>query len=180
MRLVHVFAVLAVVAAAGCETAPPPSAEAIGSGGAGGAGGGYGESGGRGLAGTSTSSLAAAQQEIVAIGDRVFFGLDKFALEPEGRSLVERQAAFLSRNPGINVVIEGHCDERGTREYNLALAERRANSVKEYMVALGIDPGRISTISYGEERPDAIGSSEQAWAKNRRGVTVVAGTRPEV
>jgi peptidoglycan-associated lipoprotein len=115
-----------------------------------------------------------SQQDLVAnIGDRVFFGFDKFDLQPAGRSALELQAAWLKRFPDINVTVEGHADERGTREYNLALAERRANSVKDFLVSQGIDPRRVSTISYGKERPVALGSNEGAWSQNRRGVTVV-------
>lgn len=85
---------------------------------------------------------------------------------------MQSQAQWLVANPGTRVTIEGHCDERGTREYNLALGERRANSAKNYLATLGIDPSRITTLSYGKERPDAVGSDESAWAQNRRAVTV--------
>ena len=115
-----------------------------------------------------------SQQDLVAnIGDRVFFGYDKFDLQPAGRSALELQAVWLKRFPNINVTVEGHADERGTREYNLALAERRANSVKDFLVSQGIDPRRMRTISFGKERPVALGSNEGAWSQNRRGVTAV-------
>jgi peptidoglycan-associated lipoprotein len=114
-----------------------------------------------------------SQQDLVAnIGDRVFFDFDKFSLLPASRSTLELQAAWMKRFPNINVTVEGHADERGTREYNLALGERRANSVKDFLVSQGIDPRRVRTISYGKERPVALGSNEAAWSQNRRGVTV--------
>jgi peptidoglycan-associated lipoprotein len=107
------------------------------------------------------------------VGDRVFFGYDAYDVNDEARATLEKQAAWLKQYPNLNVSIEGHCDERGTREYNLALGERRANAVKNYLVALGIAPSRISTISYGKERPAVVGANDAAWSQNRRGVTVV-------
>ncbi|MEK9661542.1 MAG: peptidoglycan-associated lipoprotein Pal [Alphaproteobacteria bacterium] len=109
----------------------------------------------------------------VNVGDRVFFDFDKSNLKPEARTTIERWAAWLKTYPQNRVTIEGHCDERGTREYNLALGERRANAAKEYLVSLGISPNRINTISYGKERPAVLGSNEQAWAQNRRDVIVL-------
>jgi len=110
---------------------------------------------------------------VANVGDRVFFDFDKYNIKPEGRQTLDRQAAWLKKYPAVTVTIEGHCDERGTREYNLALGERRANAVKDYLVAAGVSPNRITTISYGKERPVAMGSNEAAWAQNRRGVTVI-------
>jgi len=110
---------------------------------------------------------------VVNVGDRVFFDFDKSVIKAEGAKTLERQAAWLKKYPDVTVTVEGHADERGTREYNLALGERRAAAVKNFLVALGVDPGRIATISYGKERPAAIGHNEAAWAQNRRGVTVV-------
>lgn len=107
------------------------------------------------------------------VGDRVFFEYDSAALSSESQNTLERQAAWLKQYSTINVTVEGHCDERGTREYNLALGERRAASAKKYLVGLGIAASRISTISYGKERPAVIGSDESAWGQNRRAVTVV-------
>lgn len=105
--------------------------------------------------------------------DRVLFDLDSFGLDDADRSTLQRQASWLAQYPNINVTIEGHCDERGTREYNLALGERRANAAKNYLVSLGVSPARISVVSYGKERPEALGSDEQSWAQNRRAVTMV-------
>lgn len=107
------------------------------------------------------------------VGDRVFFDTDRSDLAPDARQTVEKQAAWLKKYATVTVTVEGHCDERGTREYNLALGERRATAVKNYLVALGIPPNRVRTISYGKERPAVVGSSEDAWAQNRRSVTVV-------
>jgi len=104
--------------------------------------------------------------------DRVFFDTDQFDIDGEDRATLDSQATWLKQYPQVRVTIEGHADERGTREYNLALGERRANSAKNYLATLGIDANRISTISFGKERPDALGSDESAWARNRRAVTV--------
>ncbi len=110
---------------------------------------------------------------VVSVGDRVFFSLDKADLAPEARATLDRQAAWLKKYGSVNVTLEGHCDERGTREYNLALGERRAIAAKNYLVAAGIDADRVKTVSYGKERPAVLGSNETAWAQNRRAVTVV-------
>lgn len=115
-----------------------------------------------------------SQEDLVTnIGDRVFFGLDSIAISAEARVTLEKQAQWLRRNQGVTVTIAGHADERGTREYNLALAERRATAVRNYLVALGLDQNRIKTISYGKERPVDARSVEDAWSKNRRSVTTV-------
>ena len=105
--------------------------------------------------------------------DTVLFGTDTYDIDSEARSILDRQAAWLKKYPAVRVTVEGHCDERGTREYNLALGDRRANSAKNYLASAGISASRISTISYGKERPAAAGSDESAWAQNRRAVTVV-------
>lgn len=105
--------------------------------------------------------------------DRVFFELDSYGLDDSDRETLRRQASWLAQYANINVTIEGHCDERGTREYNLALGERRANAAKNYLASLGVAPGRMSVVSYGKERPEALGSDEQSWAQNRRAVTMV-------
>jgi peptidoglycan-associated lipoprotein len=107
------------------------------------------------------------------VGDRVFFDFDKSDIKPEGRQVLQRQAEWLKRYPNVTVSVEGHCDERGTREYNLALGERRAAAAKKMLVALGVPAARVSTISYGKERPAVVGSNEAAWAQNRRAVTVI-------
>lgn len=113
------------------------------------------------------------QDLVVNIGDRVFFGYDQSDLSSEARGMVEKQAQWLKTYPSVNIMIEGHADERGTREYNLALADKRASSVRSYLVALGVPTSRLQTISYGKERPAVLGSDESAWSQNRRGVLVV-------
>ncbi len=107
------------------------------------------------------------------VGDRVFFDYDRYDLSAEAQSQLQKQAAWLAQYPAVTVTIEGHCDERGTREYNLALGERRSNAVANYLTALGVDAGRLSVISYGKERPECTDSNEGCWAQNRRGVTTV-------
>jgi peptidoglycan-associated lipoprotein len=113
------------------------------------------------------------EARLVEIGDRIFFEYDKAELRPEGRELVQKWASFLAQYPAAKVTIEGHCDERGTREYNLALGERRAEAAKSYLVLIGADERRVSVISYGKERPSVLGSTDKAWAQNRRAVMVV-------
>lgn len=108
-------------------------------------------------------------------GDRIFFGYDSHDLDSRAQSVLRAQAVWMTRWPSVTVTIEGHCDERGTREYNLALGDRRANAVKSYLVSLGVPASRINTVSYGKERPAAPCSSEQCWAQNRRGVMMVNG-----
>ncbi len=103
-------------------------------------------------------------------GDRVYFAFDSAELSPEARTTLEKQADWLRHHPEVRVVIEGHTDERGTREYNLALGERRANAVKNYLIALGIAPDRLDTVSYGKERPAVLGTGEEVWRLNRRAV----------
>lgn len=108
------------------------------------------------------------------VGDRVFFGYDSSTLTPEGMATLESQANWLKSNSSMGITIEGHCDERGTREYNLALGERRASAARNYLVNLGVNASRITTVSYGKERPAVVGSNESAWGQNRRAVTVIA------
>ena len=114
--------------------------------------------------------------EYLAAGvpDRVFFATNKSSLTTASRATLRKQATFLRKNKNLNVVIEGHADERGTREYNLALGERRANAAKDYLITYGISADRISVISYGKERPVDSGSNPLSWSKNRRSVTVKA------
>ncbi|MEL6724579.1 MAG: peptidoglycan-associated lipoprotein Pal [Pseudomonadota bacterium] len=107
----------------------------------------------------------------VNVGDRVYFDLDQYRLTTDAQNILKRQAAWLSSYPDVNILVAGNCDERGTREYNLALGERRASIVKNYLVDLGVDPARVQTVSYGKERPIALGSNEASWAQNRNGFT---------
>ena len=129
--------------------------------------------GGYAAPGSSTADLQSYLQK--EIGDRVYFETNKHNINASSAFKLEAQANWLKSTPGFTIILEGHCDERGTREYNLALGERRSNSVKEFLVSLGVDAGRIQTISYGKERPAADGSTSEAWAENRRVVTIVGG-----
>ena len=108
------------------------------------------------------------------IGDKVLFAVDQSTLTPEARSILAGQAQWLGSHPQYNAIIEGHADEQGTREYNLALGARRANSVQEYLVSQGVSSARLRTVSYGKERPLAVCSTEACYAKNRRAVTVIS------
>ena len=110
---------------------------------------------------------------LLNVGDRIFFAFDRSDLNANSRATLEKLASWLTNYQNVTISIEGHCDERGTREYNLALGERRADAARDYLVALGVDGGRLSTISYGKERPAVLGSNEEAWAQNRRDVFVV-------
>jgi peptidoglycan-associated lipoprotein len=110
---------------------------------------------------------------LLNVGDRIFFAFDRSDLNADSRGTLERLASWMTNYQNVTITIEGHCDERGTREYNLALGERRADAARDYLVALGVDGGRLTTISYGKERPAVLGSNEEAWAQNRRDVFVV-------
>ena len=184
MRQSLIWSAAAMLLIAACETVPEAASDAEAGGGAAGAG--------APLAAVEVTprpatpvtpvadpnapeALAPETQEyfVVEVGDRVFFGFDEFTLTERAREVLERQAEWLRAYPGVQVAIEGHTDERGTREYNLALGERRANAVMNYLVALGIDPGRMRTVSWGKERPAALGSNQTAWALNRRSVTTI-------
>ncbi|HEX7726198.1 MAG TPA: peptidoglycan-associated lipoprotein Pal [Rhizomicrobium sp.] len=137
------------------ETAPPPTS----------------------MSSSTTSSIVpgSAEDLRVNVGDTVHFDYDAYNLTDEDRTVLQRQAAWLAKYPSVRVTVEGHCDERGTREYNLALGARRANSVKEYLVSVGVSAARVDTISYGKERPICTESDEGCYAQNRRGVTTITG-----
>ncbi|HKY95307.1 MAG TPA: peptidoglycan-associated lipoprotein Pal [Kiloniellales bacterium] len=123
---------------------------------------------------STTTSYASLQEQLRGeVGDRVFFEFDRYDLRPDAQATVQALAAWLNANPQVTITIEGHADERGTRDYNLALGERRANSVRQYLVSLGTNTNRLAVISYGEERPEALGSDEASWARNRRAVFVI-------
>ena len=160
--------ILAIVAAtfllAACETASQVSGDSA-------------STSASNTASSSSASSSAADktpaEKLAQVGDTVNFGFDSAELTVSARSTLNRQAAFLSLNPDLMIVIEGHADERGTREYNLALGDRRATAVRDYLVAKGINSARVRTVSYGKERPAVAGSDEAAWAKNRRAATVL-------
>lgn len=130
---------------------------------------------GPGAGGISSSHFGpGSQQDLAATaGDRVFFAFDSSEINAEAQQILQKQADWLRHYPNVTVTVEGHCDERGTREYNLALGERRANAAKNVLVAAGIPASRVSTISYGKERPIVPGSTEEAYAQNRVAVTHV-------
>ena len=166
---ISIFMVLFVAA---CATTPKDSADSSGSGSS---SSGSDVSSEGTITETSGSGIVSGSQEdlIVNVGDRVFFGYDSSDLDSDALELLQDQVAWLKQNSDVTVTIEGHCDERGTREYNLALGEKRAQAVKNYLIGLGINPDRVSTISYGKERPAVVGSNDGAWAQNRRSVTIV-------
>lgn len=166
-------AAFAALLIAGCESDPGTSSATTG--------GGTTQGSGTNTAPTTAAtgqalpgpSEGSQEHLLVNVGDRVFFGYDRADLSGESQAIVETLATWMKTYPAVTLAIEGHADERGTREYNLALGDRRANSVRDYLIALGIDPNRLSTISYGKERPAVLGSSEDSWGQNRRGVFVV-------
>jgi peptidoglycan-associated lipoprotein len=138
-----------------------------------GSGGANGSAGAGGMGHNGPAKPGTQEDLVVNVGDRVFFAFNESDISAEARATLDRQAAWLKKYGSVAVTIEGHCDERGTREYNLALGERRATAIKNYLVADGISAARVKTISYGKERPAVLGNNEAAWAQNRRGVTVV-------
>ncbi len=182
-KLVSLFAALLLVAA--CETTPDESASTSGTGATTSTGSGTSAGDVSGTAVTpevmasaeptmaSTPAPGSQEDLVINVGDRVFFGYDKSVINAAAEKTLKRQAAWMRKHSTVTVTIEGHADERGTREYNLALGERRATSVKNFLAALGIDKNRIATLSYGKERPDALGHTEAAWSQNRRGVATV-------
>ena len=191
------FILLAAAAAllAACETASEIDAVASGASGStastsASSGTSSSSSGGSSSSTTSSSSTSASsdsgtsgttsysydtdpQTALIKVGDRVLFGYDSSELDDEDRSILDNQGKFLNQNPSLKVTIEGHCDERGTREYNLALGEKRASAVKDYLISVGINSDRISVVSYGKERPQVLGSNKAAWSMNRRSVTSI-------
>ncbi|WP_043829208.1 peptidoglycan-associated lipoprotein Pal [Muricoccus aerilatus] len=161
-KILGALGALALLAA--CSSDDASNAAATGAGGSGGLAGGAGMG----------SARPGSQEDLVAsVGDRVFFDTDSTQVRADGRSTLERQAAWLARYPQVSVYMEGHADERGTREYNLALGQRRANAARDLLVASGVSGQRIQTVSYGKDRPAALGSDEASWAQNRRAVTTV-------
>ena len=189
-RLLTICAATFLLAA--CETASTDSNEVVGSSSGSSSGSGAAASassntssdaGGTTSAGTTSAGTTSAggassigsirtPDELLAkVGSTVYFDYDQSSLTSEAQATLDRQAAFLKASPSFRLVIEGHCDERGTREYNLALGDRRASAVRDYLVAKGINASRLSTISYGKERPSVGGSNETSYALNRRSVS---------
>jgi peptidoglycan-associated lipoprotein len=124
---------------------------------------------------TSSILPGSAEDFRVNVGDTVHFAYNEYNIEDADKAVLSRQAAWLQKYPSVKLTVEGHCDERGTREYNLALGARRANAVKEFLVSQGVSTARLETVSYGKERPICTESNEACWAQNRRGVSVVSG-----
>ena len=184
-RLLTLFAAAALLAA--CETASEVASDASGSAAASASGAASASassstdsassSASASDSASSASSSAAAEptaeEKLAQIGTAVYFDFDSSVLSSAAQATLDRQAAFLASEPSTRIIIEGHADERGTREYNLALGERRASVARDYLVAKGVDAARIRTVSYGKERPAVVGSNKTAWAKNRRAVTVL-------
>ncbi|ACI50993.1 peptidoglycan-associated lipoprotein [Gluconacetobacter diazotrophicus PA1 5] len=129
---------------------------------------------GTGAAAQSTGVTPGSEADLVAnVGDRVFFELNKNNLSSDAQATLDRQAAWLAKYPQVTIQVAGNCDDRGTEEYNIALGERRANAARDYLVAKGVAASRITTISYGKDRPTATGDDEQSWAQNRNAITSV-------
>jgi peptidoglycan-associated lipoprotein len=128
-----------------------------------------------GTGGVGQARPGSEQDFATNVGDRIYFIVDQSDLTPEGQEILTKQAQWLQQYSGVLVQIEGHSDERGTREYNIALSARRATATREFLIAQGVNPKRISSIAYGKERPAALCDAEQCWTQNRRAVTVITG-----
>ncbi len=173
-RPLTILGVATLVAVAGCakkppkQLPPPPPSTNVPT-------DAYAPQGNGGTGGTGGSVVPGSRADFLqsAGTDTIHFGTDAYDIDGEAQGILTSQARWLAAHPNVAVTVEGHCDERGTREYNLALGERRANSAKNFLVSAGVPAGRISVISYGKERPAAEGSDEGSWAQNRRAVTVV-------
>lgn len=124
-------------------------------------------------ASTAAAGTATSQYLVQNVGDRVFFATDQSNLDGSARSTLRNQAQWLAQNAELRIVVEGHADERGTRDYNLALGARRANAVRDFLISQGVDGSRVQTISYGKERPVSLCSEESCWSKNRRAVATI-------
>lgn len=156
IKLIGAFAALALLAA--CSNAPKTTAAATGT----------------GAAAATTGPAPGSEADLVAnVGDRVFYAFNQSTLTAQARATLDRQVAWLDKYPAVKILLAGNCDDRGTEEYNLALGQRRANAARDYLVARGVSPARIGTISYGKDRPVALGDNEQAWAQNRNAITAV-------
>jgi peptidoglycan-associated lipoprotein len=129
---------------------------------------------GTGASASTAGPVPGSEEDLVAsVGDRVFYAFNSSQLSGDARSTLDRQSGWLGRYPQVSVQVAGNCDDRGTEEYNLALGQRRANAARDYLVARGVNSSRISTISYGKDRPTALGDNEEAWAQNRNAITSV-------
>ncbi|MGB8275898.1 MAG: peptidoglycan-associated lipoprotein Pal [Alphaproteobacteria bacterium] len=171
LKVLSLFAAALLLAA--CQTTPETSKATEGAGGAAAKGAAAAPTTGAETGGMPAVAPGTQADLEANVGDRVFFDFDKSDIRSDAKTRLDSWVSWLNTYPQVTVVIEGHCDERGTREYNLALGERRAAAAKNYLVAAGINAGRVQTISYGKERPAVLGSNEAAWAQNRRAVMVV-------
>ena len=158
IKILGAFAAVALLAA--CSSTPPATTAA---------------STGTGTTTTAPSGPAPGSEEdlVANVGDRVFYAFNQSSLSDEAKATLERQAAWLAKYPQVSIQVAGNCDERGTEEFNLALGNRRATAAKDYLVAKGVDGSRLTTISYGKDKPTAVGSDEQAWAQNRNAISSV-------
>ncbi len=173
-RFLALFAIAFLFAA--CETASNVTGDSVSGSSSSSASGSASASASK--AATASSSTTSAKQmsdaeKLAQVGNTVYFGFDSAELTSDAQTALDRQAAFLNVNPALVVIVEGHADERGTREYNLALGDRRATAVRDYLLAKGLNAARIRTVSYGKERPAVSGSNEESWEKNRRAATVL-------
>ena len=156
MNMLGAFAAVGLLAA--CASTPPETAAATGS----------------GSAAAPVGPAPGSQEDLARnVGDRVFYEFDRAVLQSDARATLDRQASWLRQYAANNVQVAGNCDERGTEEYNIALGQRRANAARDYLVAAGVAGSRITTISFGKDRPSALGSDEESWAKNRNAITSV-------
>jgi peptidoglycan-associated lipoprotein len=155
IKILGAFAAVALLAA--CNQTPTPTTASTGA----------------GATAPSGPVPGSEQDPVQNVGDRVFYAFDKSNLSDEAKATLTRQAEWLKKYPQVQVQIAGNCDDRGTEEYNLALGQRRANAARDFLVAQGIAASRITTISYGKDRPTAMGDNEQAWAQNRNAITSV-------
>ena len=174
-RLLALFAVAFLFAA--CETASNVTGDSVSGGSSSSATGSTSATTASESATAPSSTTSATQmsdaEKLAQVGNTVYFGFDSADLSGKAQATLDRQAAFLNVNPALVVIVEGHADERGTREYNLALGDRRATAVRDYLLAKGVNSARIRTVSYGKERPAVSGSNEDSWEKNRRAATVL-------
>ena len=171
-RILVLFSIAILFAA--CETASNVAGEsASGSTSSSATGNSAASTSASGSASGSAAKETSNSEKLAQVGDTVYFGFDSSELNADSQMMLDRQAAFLNVNPTLVVIVEGHADERGTREYNLALGDRRAVAVRDYLLAKGLNAARIRTVSYGKERPVIEGSNDTAWSKNRRASTVL-------
>lgn len=175
MRIITAVMLAAALVSAGCTRKRVAELPAAGEAGADGAAG-TGANGANADGSVGGAALPGSQADLVARAgsDTIYFNTDRYELDDANRATLDAQAAWLAANPSVRVTVEGHADERGTREYNLALGDRRANAAKNHLATKGVDAGRMTVVSWGKERPTATGSDEQSWAQNRRSVTVTA------